>query len=115
MPNVFGNPVHHRWFDIWAGQWKWAPHNVFGRNTQAFDWGIRSYHVGRQLRWHRLLGTALPFRLVEFTARPSAAPPASDGVDNADPGRDRAAIRFGYAPLPTVVCLTGLARNPHGL
>lgn len=46
MPNVFGNPVHHRWFDIWAGQWKWAPHNVFGRNTQAFDWGIRSYHVG---------------------------------------------------------------------
>ena len=68
------------------GQWKWAPHNVFGRNTQAFDWGIRSLSCWRQLRWHRLLGTALPFRLVEFTARPSAAPPASDGVDNADPG-----------------------------
>lgn len=46
IPNAFGNPSHHRWFDFWAGQWESAPRNVFGLNTQAIDWGIRSYHVG---------------------------------------------------------------------
>ena len=46
MPNAFGNPSHHRWFDIWNGQWEGAPQNVFGLNSQALDWGIRSYHVG---------------------------------------------------------------------
>lgn len=46
VPNAFGNPSHHRWFDIWNGQWEGAPHNVFGLNNQAIDWGIRSYHVG---------------------------------------------------------------------
>ena len=46
VPNAFGNPSHHRWFDIWAGKWEWAPRNVFGLNTQAIDWGIRSFHVG---------------------------------------------------------------------
>ncbi len=46
IPNAFGNPSHHRWFDLWNGRWEWAPHNVFGLNDQAIDWGIRSYHVG---------------------------------------------------------------------
>ncbi len=46
MPNAFGNPSHHRWFDIWNGQWEWAPSHVFGLNRQAIDWGIRPYHVG---------------------------------------------------------------------
>ena len=46
VPNAYGNPSHHRWFDFWAWRWRAAPLNVFGRNAQSMDWGLRAYPVG---------------------------------------------------------------------
>ena len=46
VPNAYGNPSHHRWFDFWQGNWEVAPLRPFGSDTQAIDWGLRSYAVG---------------------------------------------------------------------
>ncbi len=46
VPNAYGNPSHHRWFDFWQGAWAWASLRPFGTNTQAIDWGLRSYTAG---------------------------------------------------------------------
>lgn len=71
IPNAYGNPSHHRWFDFWTLTWQTAPLNVFGHNTQAIDWGIRSYPAGASyvglLTWVLLLlalGTGLSTRVL---------------------------------------------------
>ena len=46
IPNAFGNPTHHQWFDIWNLRWADAPLHRFGRDTQSFDFGLRNYSVG---------------------------------------------------------------------
>ena len=46
IPNAFGNPTHHQWFDIWNLRWADAPLHRFGRDTQSFDYGLRNYSVG---------------------------------------------------------------------
>ena len=46
VPNAFGNPTHHQWFDIWNLRWTDAPLHRFGRDTQSFDYGLRNYSVG---------------------------------------------------------------------
>ena len=46
VPNAFGNPTHHQWFDIWNLRWADAPLHRFGRDTQSFDYGLRNYSVG---------------------------------------------------------------------
>ncbi len=46
VPNAYGNPSHHRWFDFWNQTWEMAQRNPFGNHTQAIDWGLRSYTSG---------------------------------------------------------------------
>ena len=46
IPNAFGNPSHHRWFDPWLWTWVDAPLAAFGRPAQTVDWGLRSYVDG---------------------------------------------------------------------
>ena len=46
LPNVFGSPSHHQWFDIWA--WVWAPAtvNALGEQSHTIFWGIKNYVEG---------------------------------------------------------------------
>ena len=46
LPNVFGNPSHHRWFDIWNGVWVPATVNALGEPQQTIFWGVKNYVEG---------------------------------------------------------------------
>ena len=43
IPNFFGNPAHHGYFDLFA--WRWAPALAFP-DGQYVDWGIKNYVEG---------------------------------------------------------------------
>lgn len=46
LPNLFGNPSHHAWFDIWARQWMPAAANAHGEANDTIFWGIKNYVEG---------------------------------------------------------------------
>ena len=46
LPNVFGNPSHHAWFDIWQWQWQPVTTNALGESIDTLFWGIKNYVEG---------------------------------------------------------------------
>ncbi len=46
MPNFFGNPTHHAFWDIFTGQVVRAEANAHGNPISSFDWGIKNYVEG---------------------------------------------------------------------
>jgi O-antigen/teichoic acid export membrane protein len=46
LPDVFGNPSHHAWFDIWQRQWQPATTNALGESIDTIFWGIKNYVEG---------------------------------------------------------------------
>ena len=46
VPNFFGNPSHHGYFDWFA--WKWMPvsHNALGERINTIDWGVKNFVEG---------------------------------------------------------------------
>lgn len=46
LPDVFGNPSHHTWFDIWLRQWQPVQWNSQGRAIDTIFWGIKNYVEG---------------------------------------------------------------------
>jgi O-antigen/teichoic acid export membrane protein len=46
LPNVFGNPSHHAWFDLWSRQWVPATVNALGEANDTIFWGIKNYVEG---------------------------------------------------------------------
>jgi O-antigen/teichoic acid export membrane protein len=46
MPNVFGNPTHHSYFDIWTRAWVPVTRNALGEPLSTIDWGIKNYVEG---------------------------------------------------------------------
>jgi O-antigen/teichoic acid export membrane protein len=46
LPNVFGSPSHHQWFDIWARTWTPATVNALGEPVHTIFWGIKNYVEG---------------------------------------------------------------------
>jgi hypothetical protein len=46
LPNLFGNPSHHHWLDLWNGQWVQAAVNSRGETIDAIFWGVKNYVEG---------------------------------------------------------------------
>lgn len=46
LPNLFGNPSHHQWFDIWTRMWTPATINALGEPNPTIFWGIKNYVEG---------------------------------------------------------------------
>lgn len=46
IPNFFGNPSHHEYFDVFAWRWMPARVNAFGQPIEVIDWGIKNYVEG---------------------------------------------------------------------
>lgn len=46
LPDVFGNPSHHQWFDIWNRTWEPATVNALGEPVDTIFWGIKNYVEG---------------------------------------------------------------------
>ena len=46
LPDVFGNPSHHDWFDIWNRQWQPVTTNALAESIDTLFWGIKNYVEG---------------------------------------------------------------------
>ncbi|MCB9138860.1 MAG: oligosaccharide flippase family protein [Caldilineaceae bacterium] len=46
LPNVFGNPSHHQWIDLWSLQRRLAMTNALGEVNHTIFWGIKNYVEG---------------------------------------------------------------------
>ncbi len=46
MPDIFGNPSHHAWFDLWQWQRVPATVNALGEPINTIFWGIKNYVEG---------------------------------------------------------------------
>ena len=46
LPDIFGNPSHHNWFDLWALRWQPATLNRLGEPNNTIFWGIKNYVEG---------------------------------------------------------------------
>lgn len=46
LPDFFGNPTHHSYFDIWQRVWTPVTQNALGRVQDTIDWGVKNYVEG---------------------------------------------------------------------
>ncbi len=46
LPDIFGNPSHHHWFDLWAMRWRPVTVNRLGEPIETIFWGIKNYVEG---------------------------------------------------------------------
>jgi len=46
VPNIFGNPSHHTYFDLFTQQWTVVSKNALGESITRIDWGIKNYVEG---------------------------------------------------------------------
>ncbi|MBI4631715.1 MAG: hypothetical protein HY740_08390, partial [Chloroflexi bacterium] len=46
VPNIFGNPSHHTYFDLFTQQWTAVSKNTLGESITRIDWGIKNYVEG---------------------------------------------------------------------
>ena len=46
LPDIFGNPSHHHWFDLWALRWQPSTVNWLGEPSNTIFWGIKNYVEG---------------------------------------------------------------------
>ena len=46
VPNFFGNPSHHGYFDLFTWQWTQASVNASSDPIRTIDWGIKNYVEG---------------------------------------------------------------------
>ncbi len=46
MPNFYGSPAHHAYFDVFTGQTVPVTVNAFGQPVNTLDWGIKNYVEG---------------------------------------------------------------------
>ena len=73
LPDIFGNPSHHHWFDLWALRFRPATLNWHGQPIDTIFWGIKNYVEGGN---YLGIGTWLLAALAVLTAlarRPATA------------------------------------------
>ena len=46
LPDFFGNPTHHAYFDIWQRVWTPVTQNALGQPLNSIDWGVKNYVEG---------------------------------------------------------------------
>lgn len=46
LPDFYGNPTHHVYFDIWQRAWLPVTQNVLGQPLTAINWGVKNYVEG---------------------------------------------------------------------
>jgi O-antigen/teichoic acid export membrane protein len=46
VPNFYGNPSHHAYFDLFTWQWTPASRNALGQPITTIDWGVKNYVEG---------------------------------------------------------------------
>ncbi len=46
LPDFYGNPTHHAYFDIWQRTWVPVTQNALGQPLSTIDWGVKNYVEG---------------------------------------------------------------------
>jgi O-antigen/teichoic acid export membrane protein len=107
LPDVFGNPTHHAWFDIWQRQWVPATVNALGEPVDTIFWGIKNYVEGANylglLTW-LLAAVSLGYAARNFRSHPKQHPSLTQLHPLLSPpqgGENRDREEKGSAPSPS--------------
>lgn len=46
LPDFYGNPTHHAYFDIWRRAWTPVTQNALGQPLNTINWGVKNYVEG---------------------------------------------------------------------
>jgi O-antigen/teichoic acid export membrane protein len=46
LPDFFGNPTHHGYFDVWTRQWLPVTRDSLGNAINTINWGVKNYVEG---------------------------------------------------------------------
>jgi O-antigen/teichoic acid export membrane protein len=46
LPDFYGNPTHHAYFDIWRRAWTPVTQNALGQPINTINWGVKNYVEG---------------------------------------------------------------------
>jgi O-antigen/teichoic acid export membrane protein len=46
LPDFYGNPTHHAYFDIWRRAWTPVTQNALGQPISTINWGVKNYVEG---------------------------------------------------------------------
>ena len=98
MPNFYGSPAHHAYFDVFTGQTVPATINAFGQPVNTLDWGIKNYVEGA------LYLGILPLALALF----GLVAPRRRGIQSADDGRPPYRALFALLALASLTFMFGL-------
>jgi len=72
LPDFFGNPTHHTYFDIWQRAWRPVTQNALSQPLNNIDWGVKNYVEGAN--YGGLLTLALAGIAVFSAARRASTP-----------------------------------------
>jgi O-antigen/teichoic acid export membrane protein len=72
LPDFYGNPTHHAYFDIWRRAWTPVTQNALGQPMSAINWGVKNYVEGAN--YLGLLTLALAVIAIFSAARRAPTP-----------------------------------------
>ena len=112
LPDFFGNPTHHSYFDIWRRSWQPVTLNALGQPLKditngAIDWGIKNYVEGAN--YLGLLTLLLALVAAASAAQAAWARVRSNRVHASSPAALRQPARLSWVPLSGFVVLAILS------
>ncbi len=110
LPDAFGNPTHHAYFDIWQRAWVPVTQNALGDPMSVIDWGKKNYvEAGNYLGITTLLLAALALISLVTARRAGAATQPERPAAGEEPvSPQRAPSRRFYIALFGVLALLSL-------
>ena len=107
LPDVFGNPSQHAWFDLWNWQWLPTTVNAHGQPNDTIFWGIKNYVEGGNylgIATWLLAAIAVGFAIMRTLA--------SDDLRGTLHQPPHSLLRLGFSPrLRLFLCSSPLARH----
>ncbi len=105
LPNFYGSPAHHQYFDVFSMQTVPATVNALGQPTNTIDWGIKNYVEGALYLGILPLALAVFALVAGRTSPPNPLPVHREGEERGvddDSRQDTGPYRLIFALLALV-------------
>ncbi len=103
MPDVYGNPSHHGYYDIVEGRWTADPRNRQGQSVADMAWGVKNYVEGA------VYAGLLPLLLALVALWSAVRRPRTKDEGPIQSGTSRPPATRPYIPLFATLALLSLA------
>ena len=109
LPDFFGNPTHHAYYDIWQRAMVPVTQNALGQPLNTIDWGVKNYVEGGNYLGIATLALAITGAFAGVV-RSNQQHPAwrTEAQSDEAPGHDPSAARPTYTWFFTILAVLSL-------